>query len=266
MADLSPEEWPEGFDAPHVARIPADGGGVEVAMAAARLVAAGHGLAATFLDAGLTSDGVRPPAPDRLAAIVRATHDAGGVFVADEVQVGYGRGGEHLWAFAQLGITPDFVTLGKPMGNGYPVAAVLTRRDIVESFAFARRMFSTFGGNPVAATAALAVLGVIEDERIVPHAKRVGALLRARLGELRTRHPSIVDIRGLGLLVGVELDDPDRAAGVVDVMRDGGVLIGRTGPRADVLKIRPPLVFDDEHVDVLAAALDAALSTHGNSL
>ena len=266
MADLSPEEWPEGFDAPHVARIPADGGGVEVAMAAARLVAAGHGLAATFLDAGLTSDGVRPPAPDRLAAIVRATHDAGGVFVADEVQVGYGRGGEHLWAFAQLGITPDFVTLGKPMGNGYPVAAVLTRRDIVESFAFARRMFSTFGGNPVAATAALAVLGVIEDERIVPHAKRVGALLRARLGELRTRHPSIVDIRGLGLLVGVELDDPDRAAGVVDVMRDGGVLIGRTGPRDDVLKIRPPLVFDDEHVDVLAAALDAALSTHGNSL
>jgi len=94
----------------------------------------------------------------------------------------------------------------------------------------------------------------------------VGALLRARLGELRTRHPSIVDIRGLGLLVGVELDDPDRAAEVVDVMRDGGVLIGRTGPRADVLKIRPPLVFDDEHVDVLAAALDAALSTHGNSL
>src|SRR5437763_10824606 len=203
---------------------------------------------------------MHPPAPDWLAEIVRATHDAGGLFVADEVQAGYGRAGGHLWAFAQLGVVPDFVTLGKPMGNGYPVAALITRREIVERFAFARRVFSTFGGNPVAAQAALAVLDVIEDERIVPHAARVGELLRGRLAELRERHSSIVAVRGLGLLVGVELDDPASAGAVVDAMREAGVLIGRTGPPNDVLKIRPPLVFADEHVDVLIQALDAALS------
>ena len=137
IADLSPEEWPEGFNAPRVARIPADAGGEAVAAAAAGLAEAGHALAATFIDAGLTSDGVHPLTPERLAAIVQATHDAGGLFVADEVQVGYGRSGEHLWTFAHLGVAPDFVTLGKPMGNGYPVAAVLTRREIVEGFAFA---------------------------------------------------------------------------------------------------------------------------------
>jgi 4-aminobutyrate aminotransferase-like enzyme/Ser/Thr protein kinase RdoA (MazF antagonist) len=261
IADLSPEEWPDGFDPEHVARIPVDGDGDEVAAAATRLAAAGHGLAATFLDAGLTSDGIHPPTPDRLAAIVRATHDAGGLFVADEVQVGYGRSGGHLWAFADLGAVPDFVTLGKPMGNGYPVAAVLTRREIVDSFAFARRTFSTFGGNPVAAQAALAVLDVIDDQLIVPHVRRVGELLRGRIDELRARHPSIVDVRAFGLLVGVELDDPGRAGAVVDAMRDAGVLIGRTGPRDDVLKIRPPLVFGAEHVDLLVAALDAALES-----
>ena len=260
IADLSPEEWPAGFDPAHVARIPPDGGGGEVAAAATRLVARGHGLAATFIDAGLTSDGIYPPTDERLREIVRATRHAGGLFVADEVQVGYGRSGEDLWTFAHLGIAPDFVTLGKPMGNGYPVAAVVTRREIVEGFAFAGHIFSTFGGNPVAAQAALAVLDVIDDERVIPHVKRVGKLLRTRLDDLRAAHPSIVDVRGLGLLVGVELDDPDRTNAVMGAMRNAGVLIGRTGPRNDVLKIRPPLVFGTEHADVLVAALDAALA------
>jgi 4-aminobutyrate aminotransferase-like enzyme/Ser/Thr protein kinase RdoA (MazF antagonist) len=259
-ADFSPEEWPEGFEPAHVGRIPADGGGAALADAAGRLAAAGHPLAATFIDAGLTSDGIHPPTRERLAEIVRATRDAGGLFVADEVQVGYGRSGGHLWAFAHLGVTPDFVTLGKPMGNGYPVAALITRREIVERFAFARRVFSTFGGNPVAAQAALAVLDVIEDERIVEHAGRVGELLRARLDELSRRHAAIVDVRSIGLLAGVQLADPDHARTTVDAMRDAGVLIGRTGPRDDVLKIRPPLVFGDEHVDVLVRTLDEALS------
>jgi 4-aminobutyrate aminotransferase-like enzyme/Ser/Thr protein kinase RdoA (MazF antagonist) len=259
IADLSPEEWPEGFDASRVARIPVDGGGEAVAAAAGRLSEAGHGLAATFIDAGLTSDGVHPLTPERLAAIARATQHAGGFFVADEVQVGYGRSGEHLWTFAHLGVTPDFVTLGKPMGNGYPVAAVLTRREIVEGFAFARRIFSTFGGNPVAAQAGLAVLDVIRDERIIPHVKLVGDLLQRRLDELRSRYDEIIAVRGLGLLVGVQLDDPDRAKAVVDAMRRRGVLIGRTGPDEDVLKIRPPLVFDDEHAAVLLATLAEAL-------
>jgi 4-aminobutyrate aminotransferase-like enzyme len=257
IADLSPEEWPEGFRPPRVARIPADGGGEAVATAASELAKEGHALAATFVDAGLTSDGIYPLAPDSLAAIVQATHNAGGLFVADEVQVGYGRSGEHLWTFAHLGATPDFVTLGKPMGNGYPVAAVLTRREIIDEFAFAGRVFSTFGGNPVAAQAGLAVLDVIRDERIIPNVRRVGGLLRRRIEELQS--PEIIEVRGLGLLVGVQLDDPARAKEVLNAMRERGVLIGRTGPNEDVLKIRPPLVFDDEHVDLLVAALDESL-------
>jgi 4-aminobutyrate aminotransferase-like enzyme/Ser/Thr protein kinase RdoA (MazF antagonist) len=259
IANMSPEEWPEGFNAPNVARIPVDGGGNAVAAAAGRLSEAGHGLAATFIDAGLTSDGIHPLTRERLAAMVRATQRAGGFFVADEVQVGYGRSGEHLWTFAHLGVTPDFVTLGKPMGNGYPVAAVLTRREIVEGFAFARRIFSTFGGNPVAAQAGLAVLDVIRDERIIPHVKHVGELLLRGLDELQTRFDEIVAVRGLGLLVGVQLDDPGRAEAVVDAMRRRGVLIGRTGPNEDVLKIRPPLVFDDENAAVLIATLGETL-------
>ena len=258
-ADLSPEEWPEGFAAPNVARIPVDGGGEAVAAAAARFLKAGHGLAATFIDAGLTSDGIHPLTHEQLAAVARATRQAGGLFIADEVQVGYGRSGEHLWTFAHLDVMPDFVTLGKPMGNGYPVAAVLMRRELVEGFAFARTIFSTFGGNPVAAQAGLAVLDVISDERIVPHVKRIGELLREQLDELRARHGAIVAVRGLGLLVGVQLDDPGRAEAVVDAMRNRGVLIGRTGPNEDVLKIRPPLVFDHEHAAVLVATLDEAL-------
>jgi 4-aminobutyrate aminotransferase-like enzyme len=251
-ADLSPEEWPGGFEPAHVGRISPGWTDEELAAAVGR-----RPLAATFLDAGLTSDGIHPPAAERVRALVRATHDAGGLFVADEVQVGYGRSGEHLWAFAHLGIAPDFVTLGKPMGNGYPVAAVLTRREIVDGFAFAGTVFSTFGGNPVAAQAALAVLDVIEDERIVPSVKRVGQLLRSRIEALG--HPAVRGVRGLGLLVGVQLDDPEHARRVVDAMRAAGVLIGRTGPRDDVLKIRPPLVVADEHVEILVSALAAAL-------
>ena len=259
MADLSPEEWPEGFDPAHVERIPHDAGGGDVAAAAARLAERGHPLAATFIDPAFTSDGIHPPTPARLGEIASATRDAGGLFVADEVQVGHGRSGEHLWSFAHLGIAPDFVILGKPMGNGYPVAAVLTRREIVEASAFAGRIFSTFGGNPVAAQAALAVLDAIDDERLVPHTKRVAELLRERLECLRRDRPAIIDVRGLGLLLGVELESPGRANAVMNAMRDGGVLVGRTGPRDDVLKIRPPLVFGTEESDVLIAALDAAL-------
>jgi 4-aminobutyrate aminotransferase-like enzyme len=145
------------------------------------------------------------------------------------------------------------------MGNGYPVAAVLTRREIVDNFAFAQRVFSTFGGNPVAAQAGLAVLDVIRDERIIPQVKRVGEQLRRRLDELQVRQDEIVAVRGLGLLVGVQLDRPDRAKQVVDGMRDRGVLIGRTGPNNDVLKIRPPLVFDEDHSDLLVAVLEQSL-------
>jgi 4-aminobutyrate aminotransferase-like enzyme len=146
------------------------------------------------------------------------------------------------------------------MGNGYPVAALVTRREILEEFAFAGRIFSTFGGNPVAAQAALAVLDVIDDERVIPHTKRVGELLRERLEALSGDHPSIVDVRGRGLLLGVEFEDPEPDQRRNERDGDAGVLIGRTGPRNDVLEIRPPLTFGPDEADVLMAALDAALA------
>jgi 4-aminobutyrate aminotransferase-like enzyme len=254
LADLSPEEWPAGYEPAHVARIPALWSDDDVVAAVAR-----RPLAATFLDAGLTSDGIHAVAPERVHALARATRAAGGLFVADEVQLGFGRSGEHLWGFAQLGVEPDIVTLGKPMGNGYPVAALVTRRELVERFAFAGTVFSTFGGNPVAAQAAIAVLDVIDDERLIPHAKRMGELLLSRIAGLG--HPAVRGVRGVGLLVGVELDEPARARMVVDGLRRDGVLIGRTGPREDVLKIRPPLVFAEPHVELLVDSLRRALGS-----
>jgi len=233
------------------------GSGVDVGREMEHAIAKLDGLAATFLDGGLTSDGIWTPSAEEIATVVRRTRDAGGLFVADEVQAGYGRTGEHLWSFVPYGIVPDLVTLGKPMGNGYPVAALVTRHEIVERFPFAGRVFSTFGGNPVAARAALAVLDVIEDERIVAHAKWVGERLNARLRELRSRE--LVEVRGRGLLVGVQLTGPEVAARVVDRLRETRILIGRTGPREDVLKIRPPLVFDEEHAATLVDGLRRAL-------
>jgi 4-aminobutyrate aminotransferase-like enzyme len=257
IADLSPEEWPPDHRPPHVARIAPPGSGVDVARELSRALGELDGLAATFLDGGLTSDGIWTPSADDVATIVRRTHDAGGLFVADEVQVGYGRTGEHLWSFASYGVVPDVVTLGKPMGNGYPVAAVVTRREIVERFPFAGQVFSTFGGNPVAAQAALAVLDVIEDGRLVAHAKRVGDGLVAAIRELET--PDIVEVRGRGLLVGVQLTETELAGRVVDNLRELGILVGRTGKRNDVLKIRPPLVFDEDHAALLVDGLGRAL-------
>jgi 4-aminobutyrate aminotransferase-like enzyme/Ser/Thr protein kinase RdoA (MazF antagonist) len=259
IAALSPEEWPPGFRPANVARIKPPGAGANSEDEMRRALAELDGLAATFLDCAFTSDGIWMPAVDELDAVVRETRAAGGLVVADEVQAGHGRLGEHLWSFAHYGVTPDVVTLGKPMGNGYPVAAFVTRREIADSFPFAGTVFSTFGGNPVAAQAALAVLDVIEDEGLVEHAKSVGTRLLAGLRELGATE--IVEVRGRGLLVGVELAEPQLAGRVVDALREDGILIGRTGKREDVLKIRPPLIFAYEHADLVVERLDRALAT-----
>jgi 4-aminobutyrate aminotransferase-like enzyme/Ser/Thr protein kinase RdoA (MazF antagonist) len=254
IADLSPEEWPVGYRPVNVQTIaPPGSGGTDIQAALERLQVP---LAATFVDGAFTSDGIRFPAPEQVAAIVDATHAAGGLFVADEVQAGHGRTGDHLWSFVHYGIAPDLITLGKPMGNGYPVAAVITRRAIADSLAATTRVFSTFGGNPVAAEAALAVLDVIEDERLVENAARVGARLIRSLADLLTTQ--IVEVRGRGLLVGLELESPELAGRVVNQLRDEGIVIGRTGARGNVLKIRPPLIFADEHTDVLVETISRA--------
>jgi 4-aminobutyrate aminotransferase-like enzyme/Ser/Thr protein kinase RdoA (MazF antagonist) len=264
IAEISPEEWPAGFRPAHVETVAAPGSGsstdAEVDEAIGRLAERHVGLAATYIDYGFTSDGIRAPDAAAVEAIARRTQAAGALFVADEVQAGHGRTGEHLWAFMRYGVTPDIVTLGKPMGNGYPVAAVIARREIFERLARGTRVFSTFGGNPVAATAATAVLDVIEDERLIENAARVGARLLHALGRLRHRFPSIVEVRGRGLLVGVELADAALAERVVDDLRENGILIGRTGRGANVLKIRPPLVFADDHADILVGAIESALA------
>jgi 4-aminobutyrate aminotransferase-like enzyme len=256
ISDLSPEEWPAGHRAAGTELVSPLRLAEDVARAAERLDEAGAGLAATFVDSGFTSDGIHRPGPDELVAAVERTHAAGGIFVADEVQAGHGRSGEHLWMFATYRIAPDVVTLGKPMGNGYPVAAVIARKEIVDRFAADTRVFSTFGGNPVASGAALAVLDVIEDEQLIGHAERVGARLRGALEQLGE---AIVQVRGCGLLIGVELPDAATADRTVNALRDDGILIGRTGRGGNVLKIRPPLVFGDEHADMLVAALERAL-------
>jgi 4-aminobutyrate aminotransferase-like enzyme/aminoglycoside phosphotransferase (APT) family kinase protein len=251
VSDLSPEEWPAGYRPATTALVSPLDLAVETARAIAQL--GESGVAAMFLDSGFTSDGVQTPAVAHVAEAVRLARTAGAVFVADEVQAGHGRCGEQLWAFASYGVTPDIVTLGKPMGNGYPVAAVIARAALFDELAAQTRVFSTFGGNPVAACAALAVLDVIADERLIANAHRVGARLRERLQPFG-------DVRGRGLLIGVELADARSAERTVDALRRDGILIGRTGREGNVLKIRPPLVFGDEHADLLVRGLERALS------
>jgi 4-aminobutyrate aminotransferase-like enzyme len=251
---LSPEEWPREDGPTDVMRIPAPGSGADLARV---LDALDGDLAATFLDGSLMSDGIYTPASAELQLLVERTHSAGGLYVADEVQAGHGRLGPELWSFARHAIAPDIVTLGKPMGNGYPVAAVVTRRELAERFPYAGRTFSTFGGNPVAASAALAVLDVLEDERLPERGAGVGERLRTSLESLGKA--DIVEVRGSGLLAGVQLADEGLAAKAVDELREHGILVGLTGPNGDVLKIRPPLVFTDEHAELLVTAVDRIL-------
>ena len=258
ISDMSPEEWINGYRPDFVETL-SDLSGDAATRAIGRLGDRGLAPAAVYLDTGFTSDGFLEPAPSDIAAIANAVHSAGGLVVADEVQAGHGRNGEHLWSFQSYGLRPDFVTLGKPMGNGYPVAALVTRSDLAERFAETTEFFSTFGGNPVAAAAAIAVLDVIGDYRLIDHVANVGPRLKTEIEQVATEHPEIQAVRGRGLLIGVEMADPRRAGEVVDEMRERGVLIGRTGPRHNVLKIRPPLVFSDEHIPILVDALRTCL-------
>ncbi|MHB8506765.1 MAG: aspartate aminotransferase family protein, partial [Acidimicrobiales bacterium] len=255
--DLSPEDWPDGFSPAHTGLVPAPPASrVDLERVVAGL---GSPLGATFVDCTFTSDGILGPAPEYLHDLHAATRAAGGLFVADEVQAGYGRTGAHLWSYAACGIEPDLVTLGKPMGNGYPVAAVVGRSEHVDRFMRATGYFSTFGGNQGAAVAALAVLRVIEQEGLVAHAAEVGAHLRRRLDAVAGESGQVVAVRSWGLLAGVQLAGP--AAPAAEALRRRGILVGTTGPADDVLKIRPPLVFEAGHADLLVDALGEVLAS-----
>jgi 4-aminobutyrate aminotransferase-like enzyme len=216
----------------------------------------GHGVSCLIVDTFFSSDGIYPD-PSVLAPAVAAVRAAGGVFIADEVQPGFGRTGEAMWGFTRHGVAPDLVTLGKPMANGLPVAAMAARGEVLDAFAREVPYFNTFGGNPVSMAAATAVLDVIEDEQLVANAARVGTALRDELTGITADHPRIGDVRGAGLYIGIEVvTDPDNAgpdrAGahdLVNAMRDRHVLISVCGAQGSVLKVRPPLVFSLSDVD-----------------
>ncbi|OGD20635.1 MAG: hypothetical protein A2W03_02405, partial [Candidatus Aminicenantes bacterium RBG_16_63_16] len=203
-----------------------------------------------------------------LAEAYRHVRAAGGVCVADEVQVGFGRLGTHFWGFETQAVVPDIVVLGKPIGNGFPLAAVVTTEAIAASFANGMEFFSTFGGNPVACAAGLAVLDVMKVERLQDRALRVGSYLIAGLERLAERHLLIGDVRGSGLFLGVELVRDRRtlepaeaeASYVVERLRELGILTGTDGPLRNVIKIRPPLCFTEADADNFVAALDEVLS------
>jgi 4-aminobutyrate aminotransferase-like enzyme len=228
----------------------------------------GFGVAAMFCDTIFSSDGVMAEPAGFLREAVQAVQGAGGLFVADEVQAGFGRTGGHMWGFQRHGVAPDLVTMGKPMGDGHPVAGVAMTADVIRDFGRDARYFNTFGGNPVSCAAALATLQVIDDEHLQDNAREVGSYLADGLRRLATRHEVIGDVRGAGLFIGVELvrdrrtKEPDAASAthLVNALRRRGILISATGPRANVLKVRPPLVFATEHADMVLAGIDDVLA------
>jgi len=226
------------------------------------------GAAAFFHESLLSCGGQIPLPAGYLAAAYAAARAEGAVCVADEVQVGFGRVGSHFWGFEEHGVVPDIVTLGKPMGNGHPLAAVVTTRAIADSFDDGMEHFNTFGGNPVSCEVGLAVLDVIEDEGLQRRAHEIGGRLLAGLRDVAARRPLIGDVRGRGLFLGIELvldpdtrePAPDHAAHLVERMRERGVLLSTDGPDHNVIKLKPPLVFSAEDADRVIDELDRTLA------
>ncbi len=223
--------------------------------------------AGLLVDTIFSSDGVFSDPAGFLRPAVEAVRAAGGLFIADEVQPGFGRTGEQMWGFARHGLVPDLVTMGKPMGNGHPVAGMAARPEVLAEFGARSRYFNTFGGNPVSAAAGIAVLEVIESEGLMANAQDTGTYLRDQFRQLKARYPLITEVRGAGLFFGVELRHGGHAgtpatsetAAIVNMLRERRVLISAAGPQANVLKIRPQLVFAREHADLLVEKLDQVL-------
>lgn len=223
----------------------------------------GREVAAFFCES-LPSVGGQIVLPDNyLRTAYNYIRQAGGVCVADEVQVGFGRVGSHWWGFELQGVVPDIVTLGKPMGNGYPLAAVVTTPDIAAAFNTGMEYFNTFAGGPVASAAGLAVLEVLEQEGLPANALRVGNYLKQELTVLMPKYPLIGDVRGAGLFLGLELvldhetltPAAAQAAYIANRMKEHGILLGTDGPFHNIIKIRPPLVFNEENAAFLVRTL-----------
>jgi 4-aminobutyrate aminotransferase-like enzyme len=275
LGENSPlDPWARTVRAPDSYRVPAaelaDRLAADVRAQIADLERHGNGLAAFVADSAFTSDGIYTDPAEILAPALEAVRQAGGLFIADEVQCGFARLGDSMWGYQRHGVDPDIVSLGKPMGNGFPVAGIAVRSEVVDEFGYEVRYFNTFGGNTVAMAAAQATLDVIRDEDLLGQANRVGQQLRSGLLEVQQQHPEILgDVRGRGLYLGVEIvSDPDtktpdteRATAIVNELRRRRVLISATGHSGNVLKIRPPLAFDADDaarfVEELAASVEA---------
>lgn len=227
----------------------------------------GEGLAAFIADSLFSSDGIYADPADILGPIAEVVRAAGGVMIADEVQAGFGRSGDRLWGFQRHGLQPDIVTMGKPMGNGFPVAAVAVAPHVIERFGNEMRYFNTFGGNTVAIAAARATFDVLKSEGLQENAARIGRLIQDGIREIAKSDARIGDVRGAGLYIGVEFvkdratkaPDSPTALAVVDGLRQRRVLISATGYHANTLKIRPPLVFSAADADRLLTTLAETL-------
>ncbi|MEX5730047.1 4-aminobutyrate aminotransferase-like enzyme [Rhodovulum iodosum] len=236
-----------------------------VARAVDELQAAGHGLAGFMFCPFFANEGFPVTAPGFLDPAVEVIRRAGGLLLADEVQPGFGRLGSHFWGYEWLGVAPDVVTLGKPMANGHPVAALVTRPDLMAAFRTAFGYFNTFGGNPVSAAAALATLEALEADGLQDNARTTGAYAKERLRALD--HPFLAEVRGQGLFFGAEFvtDEAmtpatDFTARLVEAVRAKGVLMGRIGRAMNILKIRPPMPFSRDNTDFLIDRLAEALA------
>jgi len=260
IAAPTPENYPMGI---------ATGFAAAVTAACDRMRAQGIKPAMLIVDTIFSSDGVRPDSEGHapqgfLAPAMAAIRAAGGLFLADEVQPGFGRTGSQMWGFKRHGLVPDMVSLGKPMGNGYPMAGLVVQPDTLAEFGGRSRYFNTFGGNAVAAAVGMAVLDVIRDEGLMQNAASVGAAFADGLRDLATTHDTLGETRSAGLFLGTDIlkdGQPDgaRATRLVNDLRRMGILISNTGPLGHILKIRPPLPFSLANVDQFLTGLEKAL-------
>jgi 4-aminobutyrate aminotransferase-like enzyme len=273
-AEVSPSLGPNVPLGPNVRTVPPPGPGVNFAAAVAWAMTdlARHGVrtAAFLADSLFSSDGVLPDPAGFLAPVAELVRAEGGLYIADEVQSGFGRTGAHMWGYERHGLTPDLVVMGKPMGNGLPIAGVAGRADLLDDFGRTARYFNTFGGNPVCVAAASAVLDVLDAEGLPANAAATGGYLKDQVSQLAAGSPVLGDVRGAGLYLGIDVTDGvtgapsgDLAAAVVNGMREHRVLISATGPHGSVLKVRPPLPFGREHADQFLTVLADVLAGIG---
>ena len=237
----------------------------EIQTAIDDLEASGHGFSGFLFCPTFANEGLPDLPKNFMLPAAKVIHAAGGILISDEVQPGFGRSGDTWWGHDWLGLSPDVVTLGKPMANGHPVAAVVAKAEVMAAFRNAFGYFNTFGGNPVSCAAAAATLDVIEQENLVENSKVVGAAFLQNLQSIS--HTSIANIRGRGLFIAIELEtdgisDEALAATIVEHARNNGMLMGRTGRSRNILKLRPPMPFSASNAimasDILTRAFQAA--------